>query len=41
MQGTLEEIGRKGRAYAMEHFSKAKGVQQLGAVIERQARIGL
>jgi len=39
-QGTLEEIGQKGRAYALEHFSKAKGVQQLGTVIERQARIG-
>ncbi len=25
---------------AMEHFSQAKGVQQLGSVIERQARIG-
>jgi hypothetical protein len=39
-QGKLEELGQKGRAYAMLHFSKAKGVQQLGAIIERQARNG-
>jgi len=40
VQGKLEELGQNGRAFAMEHFSKAKGVLQLGAVIERQARIG-
>jgi hypothetical protein len=36
----LDALGQNGRAFAAEHFAKAKGVLQLGAAIERQARIG-
>jgi len=38
-QDKLHTMGQNGHAYAMKHFSKAKGVQQLGAVIERQATL--
>ena len=31
---SLDEIGQKGRAYAMQHFSRAKGLELLSGVIK-------
>jgi glycosyltransferase involved in cell wall biosynthesis len=39
-QVKLVAMGEKGRAYAMRHFSKARGVQRLSSEIERQSRSG-
>lgn len=33
----LDQLGRRGRSYALEHFSKRRGVEQLASIVEAAA----